>query len=174
MPYSDRSLRPWIASRLRDLGVMTDSVVDVGAGAGTARGFYGRLFPGARWTAIEVWEPYVTEFRLEDRYDRVIAADVRHIEFPAAGLVLFGDVLEHMPADDAVRVWDRARAVSSWLVIGVPVLDYPQGEVCGNPYEAHQHQWTTESVLASFAGITDHAGPLPGSTVGAFIAQGLR
>jgi hypothetical protein len=148
-------------------------IVDVGAGAGTARDFYGPEFPGARWTAIEIWEPYVAMFGLDARYDSVVVADVREADLPSADLYLLGDVLEHMSAGDALRVWGRAGLAAPWLVLSLPVLPYPQGPEFGNPHEAHLHQWDMSSVLASFPGIVDCTGPqAPGSTVGAFIARG--
>jgi hypothetical protein len=172
VPYSDGSLRPWIAGQIGSLSPVR-SVVDVGAGAGAARDFY--QFPGARWTAIEIWGPYVPRFQLQERYDEVLVCDARALDpLPPADLYLFGDVMEHMPAPDAVALWGRARAVARVLVINLPVLPYPQGPEHGNPYEEHVHQWDIGSVLAAFPGIIGSHGPLPGSTVGAFIAGGLR
>jgi hypothetical protein len=175
VPYSDATLRPWIAERLLAFTApaAVEHIVDAGAGAGTARDFYGPVFPAAKWTAIEVWEPYVAMFGLDARYDEVLVADVREADLPVADLYLFGDVLEHMSRDEALAVWGRARKAAPWLVISMPVLDYPQGPEFGNPHEAHLHQWDMDSVLAGFPGIVDCAGPqAPGSTVGAFIARG--
>lgn len=175
MPGSDPALRPWIASTLRILAVQPKTIIDVGAGAGTWHAYLRHLYRGATWTAIEIWEPYVSRFGLKTRYNDVIVADVRELDpLPDADLWIFGDVLEHMPDTDAVAVWDRARRVARWLVINMPVLDYPQGEVDGNPHEAHLYQWNTREVLARFGGIVAHAEPMPGSTVGAFIARGTR
>jgi hypothetical protein len=180
MPHSDKTLGGWIKGQLgiRQAARFLE-VVDVGAGAGDARNFYRPIMPDARWIAIEVWEPYITRFGLPGLYDEIIVADARYLEaLPEADLYLFCDVLEHMPAADAVQLWDAARLVSRWLVIGLPVLDYPQGPVDGNPYEAHLHQWDMASVEESFAGIVASSGPrpdlAPGTTVGAFIAEGLR
>jgi hypothetical protein len=59
-------------------------------------------FPGAYWTAIEIWEPYVEAFGLTQKYDKVIVHDVRRMEkLPDADLYIFGDVPEHMPPDEA-------------------------------------------------------------------------
>lgn len=181
MPWSDVTLRPWILAELQQRCGEVRTVVDVGAGAGTGLDFYGPHWPGARWTAIEIWEPYAGEFGLRDRYDEVIVGDVRELPgLPAADLYIFGDVLEHMPAADAVAVWDRARRVARWLVINLPVLRYEQGMVCGNPFEAHLVHWDMETVRASFTGIVAESGPRPDlppwygdTTVGAFIAEGL-
>ena len=169
MPYSDASLRPWVLGQLRDKPVST--VVDVGAGGGSAKDFFEPWFPGSRWTAIEAWPAYVPRFLLAQRYAAVLTCDVRKTSLPPADLYIFGDVLEHMPAPDAIAVWERAREAARWLVISLPIVCYPQGAAEGNPHEAHLHHWSVQDVLDSFPGITAHqAGPV----VGAFIAGGLR
>lgn len=173
MPMSDPSHRPFVLQQLREtFGDLhqVGSVVDVGAGFGGWREFLGPWMPRSRWTAIEIWEPYVDRFMLQHRYHHVIAGDVRDLDpFPPADLVIFGDVLEHMPAEDARAVWDRARAVARRLVIGIPVRPYPQGESEGNPWEAHITDWTPGSVQGFFPGI--YAGSCNVDT-GAFIAEG--
>lgn len=180
MPWSETGRRPWVLSQLRQRGALDDifSVVDAGAGSGGWHTFLAPSLPGAIWTVIEIHEPYITRFRLRERYGHVMPFDLRDLDpFPRADLVIFGDVLEHMVAADAVTVWNRAREASRWLVLALPVLPYPQGEVEGNPHEAHLHDWDIPSVLESFAGIVAHCGPPavpPGQTAGAFVAEGLR
>ena len=174
MPMSDPSHRPFVLEQLRaafggDLNTVT-SVIDVGAGFGGWREFLGPWLPRSRWTAIEIWEPYVDRFLLRYRYQDVLVADVRDLDpFPAADLIIFGDVLEHMPAHDARLVWDRARAVAHRLVIGIPVRPYPQGECEGNPYEAHITDWNHGTVENWFPGI--YAAQCNTDT-GAFLAEG--
>ena len=173
MPYSDASLRPWILDRLQKASAVgpVKTVIDVGAGGGSARDFFQPHFAGSHWTAVEIWRPYIPRFLLAERYDAVIAADIRALPLPEADLYIFGDVMEHMAAGDAVAVWDRARLAARWLVLSLPVTCYPQGESEGNPFEAHLHHWSESEVLDSFAGITGHrCGPV----VGAFVAEGLR
>lgn len=175
MPMSDPSHRPWVLNLLRKASAddltLIQSAVDAGAGLGGWKEFTGPWMPSCAWTAVEIHAPYVERFIMQHRYQRVLVADLRDLDpFPAADVVFFGDVLEHMPAGDAVKVWDRARAVSWRLVLGIPVRDYPQGEVLGNPHEAHVSTWSTESVLASFAGIYAHR---DNADTGAFIAEGL-
>lgn len=176
MPHSDERLRPWILGELRRIAGpdFFRSVADCGAGAGTWLDFLRPHMPDARFTAIEVWEPYLAAYSLRDRYDEVILGDLRDADLPPADLYIFGDVLEHMPAPDAVRVWDRAREAASWLVINLPVRRYEQGALHGNPHEAHVCHWDVPSVLESFGGITaSHPGfPEENSAVGAFIAEG--
>jgi hypothetical protein len=174
MPMSDPSHRPWVIKRLReaaggDLGRVR-SVIDVGAGFGGWREFAGPWMPNSRWTAVEIWQPYMERFMLPNRYHQVHCADVRLLDpFPRADIVIFGDVLEHMPAQDAAAVWYRARAVSWRLVIGIPVRPYPQGASQGNPFEAHVADWTEWQVRNTFDGI--YAQSVNPDT-GAFLAEG--
>lgn len=174
MAMSDPSHRPWVLHQLRDacggdLGRIR-SAVDAGAGLGGWKEFCGPWFGDCRWTAVEIHQPYVDRFIMQYRYANVLVCDLRDLDpFPPADVVFFGDVLEHMPADDAVKVWDRAREVSWRLVLGIPVREYPQGESLGNPHEAHLATWYTPTVLASFTGIYAHA---ENADTGAFIAEG--
>jgi SAM-dependent methyltransferase len=171
MPNSETSLRPWIAGQLQSRAIA--SVVDVGAGSGTAPEFYRPLGIGAHWTAIEIWPAYVTMFGLARKYDTVITGDVRETDLPPADLYLLSDVLEHMTAADAVALWGRARKAARVLVISLPCRPYPQGAVNGNPAETHVEQWDVAGVLGAFTGIVAHHPPLPEPhTVGAFIALG--
>jgi hypothetical protein len=152
--------------------------VDAGAGAGTWHTFLSPFLPNAVWwTAIEIWEPYVERFHLDERYDEVLVRDVRDPEpLPEADLYLFGDVLEHMSPLDAVQTWNRAREAASWLVLSIPVLPCPQGPFEGNIHEIHQADWDMAGVLEKFPGIVAHVGPPavpPGAVAGAFIAEGL-
>ena len=72
-----------------------------------------------------------------------------------------------------MALWDRARLVSSWLVINLPVRRYEQGPLFGNPHEVHVCHWDMESVLERFGGIVSSNEGEPPSVVGAFIGRGL-
>ena len=172
MPYSDGSLRPWILRRIQTrLDVaLPIQIVDVGAGAGLNREYLGPYLPTSHWTAIEVWEPYIERFSLPLYYDTVIRADAREIDLPPADLYIFGDVLEHMPKEDALELWERARKVSRFVAASLPIVHYPQGAVDGNPYEEHVHHYSVHEFVIDFPGITDSA---YGEVVGSFWAQGL-
>lgn len=174
MPLSDHSHRPWVLKQLeKAAGDLTRirSAVDAGAGFGAWKEFCGPWTGDqCEWTAIEIWEPYVSRFLLPYRYRAVICADLRDLDpFPAADVVFLGDVLEHMTEQEAVTVWDRARKSAWRLVTGIPVVPYPQGEAEGNPHEEHVSTWSPESVLASFGGIYAHR---VNAVTGAFIAEG--
>jgi hypothetical protein len=173
MPLSDDRHRPWVLREIEraagDLALIR-TAVDAGAGFGGWREFTGPWMPDCKWTAIEIWEAYSERFLHRYRYTSVINADLRDLDpFPSADVVFFGDVLEHMPAEDAVKVWDRARRSAWRLVLGIPVVPYPQGAAEGNPFEEHVSTWSVHSVLAAFPGIYTHR---VNEVTGAFIAEG--
>ncbi len=81
------------------------TVLDVGAGSGA----YGKLLregmPKSRILGVEIFEPYVDRFGLEEIYDRVIVGDVLDEDFDLSpDVVIIGDVLEHMDRADALSV----------------------------------------------------------------------
>lgn len=172
MPFSDSSLRPWSLARIYAVHLpnkTNPTIVDVGAGGGANLEFYYPWLKGT-WIAIEAWEPYIERFELDVRYSAVINKDVRDAALPSADLYIFGDILEHLEADDAVEVWNRARTVSRYLLINIPIVHYEQGALHGNPYEIHRHHWSHEEIMERFEGITDNK---QGPVVGAYWAKGL-
>lgn len=173
MPLSDFKHRPWILRKLEDYLPGVRSVVDVGAGLGGYREFFMPFTPDARWTAIEIWEPYVDRFLLRYRYHEVFVGDVREVTLPEADLYFVGDVLEHMPRADALKTWDRIMKVCEYAVLSLPIRHYPQGECEGNPYEAHVDHWDENQVLAQLRG-TDRRRYTANGDTGAFIARGDR
>lgn len=169
MPYSNSTLRPWTLSNLQDVVDLTNlhTVVDVGAGAGANLEFYWPWMSHTTWTAIEAWAPNVPRFELDVRYACCLTSDVRAIELPRADLYIFGDVLEHMPKEDAVLLWKRARLVSKYQIINMPIVHYHQDAVGGNPFEEHQYHWNSEEILESLKGIVlSTAGPVVGAFIG--------
>jgi hypothetical protein len=142
---------------------------DVGAGGGSWLDAMRPWFPYARWTAVEVWEPYVAKFDLLSRYHAVLVGDVREVALPFADVTLLGDVLEHMSVGEAVEVWERARAQSRLVIASVPLGEHPQGHVHGNAYETHRATWTHDDVLMRLPGVKLN---YIGEIVGVYVAEG--
>ncbi|WP_460603267.1 class I SAM-dependent methyltransferase [Jatrophihabitans fulvus] len=140
-----------LAGGLRGDELLT--VLDIGPGVGT----YAKLFADlpVHMTGLEVWEPYVTTYRLHDYYDEILLGDVRTAELPPADVVVLGDVVEHMTRAEGLAVWDRCAAVARRAVyLSIPIVHYPQHEIEGNPYEVHvEEDWSHAEVLATFAGV---------------------
>jgi hypothetical protein len=82
-------------------------------------------------------------------------------------LVIFGDVLEHMARGDAVDLLRKAEAAGAWnILVSLPIVEAPQGEVDGNPHEEHLHHWDAsdmDGVLAQLGGNTQS---MRGETLG--------
>ena len=155
MPYSDAENRNWVSFKIKEISPRT--VLDVGPGAGA----YGKLikesFPNATVDAVEIWEPYLNQFKLHSIYDRLYVRDAREHTNYVYDLVIFGDVLEHMSKEDAVSLWERVKDQANYALISIPIIHYPQGESEGNPYETHvKDDWTNEEVLTTFNNIIEH------------------
>jgi hypothetical protein len=169
MPYSADEGKAWAVEALS--GREVSSVLDIGAGAGAWLDVLKPRFPGARYTAVEIYEPYLDTFDLRSRYDAVIVGDARTAVLPRADLVVLGDVLEHMPVEDAVALWNRCRRLAPVVVASLPLGEYPQGPEFGNVHETHVATWTADAVLRDLPGIVRHRA---GEVVGVFIAEQPR
>lgn len=152
MPYSSdegkQMVRDYFASVL-DVG----SILDVGAGSGTYFNLLSSIFPPPKhiWRAIEIWAPYIKRFSLDEKYQKVIIADVRYVDWNEVGwhdLIIFGDILEHMDAYYATCVLRRAVEHSRYVVVSFPIIHYPQGAEFGNPFEEHVNHFSRESAVA--------------------------
>lgn len=126
------------------------TVWDIGPGWAT----YATLakMPGTTWVAVEIFEPYVTQYGLRGIYDKVIVDDFRNVETfdPKPDLMIFGDVLEHMPKADAYASVQKALDNSKNVYISVPLGHAPQGESFGNPAECHLFDFEEQDFLDTF------------------------
>jgi hypothetical protein len=153
MPTSDAEGKDWSLDHY--LRHRPNTVTDIGSGEGT----YARLFRphhhGTWWTGIEIHHPYISRHKLRNTktrrgmYDELHAMDARNApdHLYHRDLVIAGDVLEHMPRHDAVALLHRIRDAGAWhILVSVPIVPSPQGEVDGNPHEAHLHQWDPDDM----------------------------
>jgi hypothetical protein len=161
MPTSDAEGKDWSLARFTHH--QPNTVTDIGPGEGT----YARLLRpehrGIWWTAIEIHKPYIAKYKLKSTKTRTMYDEI-HIEDARESashlfhrdLVIAGDVLEHMPRQDAVDLLHRIHDAGAWhILVSVPIVDSQQGEVDGNPHEAHLHQWDQDDmdqVLADLGG----------------------
>lgn len=151
MPLSTYDGRGWVTDRLADTTALT--VVDVGAGQGTYSILGRHLRWDARWIAVEIFEPYVERFLLGEKYDDVIVADIRDWKPDLDDyVILFGDVLEHLPRQDAIDVLTFHMERATEIMVSLPIIYAPQGEFEGNPHEAHLHHWHWNEMLELLPG----------------------
>lgn len=147
MPYSSNNGKRFISTCVGLLAQAGNNynVVDFGAGSGTYSNLYRRNLKG-KWTAVEIWEPYVEKYKLKSKYDEVIVASAFDslAQLQNIDVAFIGDMLEHMTKDDAHIFIDtlvKKLSPTGRVFISVPIGEYPQGEFEGNPYEAHLATW---------------------------------
>lgn len=168
MGYSDPTNKPWTQAKIAELAPTT--VLDVGAGQGVYLDLIRQaLGAGVIVNAVEVWEPYIEQFNLQNRYDKLFHMDVRDMENFGYDLVILGDVLEHMSEDEALKLWDRISKQAKYAIISIPIIHYHQDAINGNPYEVHvEADWNTKRVLDKFHSIVEHV-EFP--VTGVFVAE---
>lgn len=127
-------------------------ILDVGPGAGK----YGKLLKkeGRVIEAVEVFEPYISKYKLQSLYDLVHHANV--LDFPFLpkqfDLVVMGDILEHLTVEQATALLSDLHDKSISVLVLVP-YNYRQGKSHGNDHEEHEQDDLTESVfLARYPG----------------------
>lgn len=167
MGTSHPESRPWSIKKI--LSSNPKSILDVGAGSGTylealkKKGYSGKI------DAIEIWEPYINEFNLEQKYDNLYKIDVRDFNQFNYDVVIFGDILEHMTRQEAIDLWNKASSQAKNILLAIPIIHCEQGHLNGNPYEVHvEEDWEHDQIIKSFHGIKDH---WQGEIVGAYWAN---
>jgi len=152
MPYSDPDNKAVAAEWLTEIQPVT--VLDVGPGAGAYGQIARTISSVGRVDAVEAWEPYLAEFGLRNLYDNVFVEDVRDRQDFTYDVVIFGDVLEHMTKEDALRIYELARSQAKWILFSIPIIHLPQGAYAGNPFEIHVHDnWTHQEILDWFPNV---------------------
>ncbi|MFJ8594864.1 class I SAM-dependent methyltransferase [Streptomyces sp. NPDC093598] len=152
-----------------------DTVCDVGPGEGTYAKLFRPAHHGVWWTAIEIYKPYIRRYGLKntakrkEMYDEVHTLDARvapdHLFH--RDLVIFGDVLEHMAWGDAGDLLRKAEAAGAWnILVSLPIVEAPQGEVDGNPHEEHVHHWDADDMDSVLAELGGNVQPMRGDTLG--------
>ncbi|MFH9574202.1 class I SAM-dependent methyltransferase [Streptomyces sp. NPDC017454] len=173
MPTSDTEGKDWSLQWFRYH--LPNTVTDIGPGEGTYAKLFRPVHHGVWWTAVEIFKPYIRKYGLKNTakrtgmYDEIHNLDAREApdHLYHRDLVVFGDVLEHVERDDAAALLERAVAAGAWnILVSVPIVPSEQGEVDGNPHEAHLHQWDADDMDAVMAGLGGNAETFRGSTLG--------
>lgn len=145
-------------------------ILDVGCGYGK----YGVLLreyldPTPQIHGIELWEPYVEPHRLRGIYDHLRVGDALLLPQPVLDnfdMVMMGDVIEHMPKEDALAFLGRVKGSQ---VIVTPVVYFQAGNDSLPPTECHVSHWTRqdfedtgrlEHYEESYGAIVARLGPL--------------
>jgi hypothetical protein len=151
MPFSASEGREHVRRWLDELGPVT--VVDIGAGAGAYRDLCATLAEPPVVDAVEIWAPYIEQYRLGERYRSVVVADA--FALPASAyrgydVAVLGDVIEHTTEARATSLLRTlVDAGVGHAVVTIPLGHHPQGPWGGNPYERHvTDHWSHTDVMA--------------------------
>lgn len=148
-------------------------VLDIGPGEGT---YYHALKDAnlTRLDGVEVWGPYIDEFQLKDKYNKIYISDIYYFDFKRTGIlwdmIIFGDVIEHMPIEQGRVVIEEALKHSRYIVISLPIYGYYQTQTVGNTYETHVEQYSDESIRRVLAPY-EIVEAFKGDTVGVYIVR---
>lgn len=122
------------------------SVLDIGAGEGK----WGKLLKGkvTKIDGIEVWKKYIAKYKLHNFYDTLYNIDMREFDFKTKyNSAILGDVLEHLPKDEAEKFLSRLKNEVEAVYLTIPVTVCIQdGNAIGNPYETHHYQWSDKEI----------------------------
>lgn len=139
--------------------IRPSSILDVGLGNGKM-GFiardlldvmYGQRYKKEDWKiridGIEVFPEYVQEHQ-KAIYDDIYIGDAFDVidKVGIYDVIIIGDVLEHFEKGKAWQFLDKCAAHSgNYLIINIPLGEkWTQGEIYGNPHEAHLSFWSYE------------------------------
>ena len=116
---------------------------------------------------MEIWKDYKVKYGLEKHYDTLLIGDARAMQFNYYDVCFLGDILEHMTKEDAVSLVRKLKDTCRYLIISIPIIDYPQDSMHGNPYQAHiKDDWSHKEVMETFPEVKKF---WTGQTIGVYL-----
>lgn len=147
MPGNWGYLGPQVKQYLTENFTPTSTILDVGCG----HGFYCKLLKDyfTKFDAVEIWEPYIKEYNLNEIYDNVFNVNILDFEFEYYDIIIMGDILEHLSREDGVNLLNKIKNKCSELIVVVPYY-LPQDEVFGNKYEIHLQPDLDDKIMKEY------------------------
>ena len=144
MPYSYDYFKTEFYTHLKSYFNEDLRILDVGAGCGT----YGKLLRNDfdYIDAVEIFEPYIQQFKLNEIYNYVFNANIMDINMMPYEYVIMGDVIEHMSIKDSTLLLNYINNSGKKCMVAVPYL-MKQDAVGGNIYEIHKQNDLTHKVF---------------------------
>tara|TARA_E500000305_G_scaffold94884_2_gene84032 strand:+ start:2993 stop:3529 length:537 start_codon:yes stop_codon:yes gene_type:complete len=144
MPRSCSLLRQDIKKYLTENYDKDLKILDVGPGEGTYFNLLSDYFNNM--DAVEVWEPYIQQYNLKDKYSNVFNENILDFNFDFYDIIIMGDVLEHIEIESAKKLIKNLTKKCNQLLIVVP-FNLPQGPKGGVEYEEHKQPDLSDSVM---------------------------
>ena len=146
MPYSYNILKSDIGVYFEKYVHKNVYILDIGAGTGT----YSKLLRGMgyKMDGMEVWLPYVIEFKLNELYDNVILGNVMNYDIRNYDVIIMGDILEHLSISESIEMMEKIEGNGQMCIVAVPYKS-EQGVCHGNVYEVHKQSDLTNEVMLS-------------------------
>lgn len=145
MPESYNYFKSEVRDYIRKHVPLTHKILDVGPGIGTYSNLLRKF--GYKMDCIEIWEPYIKEFDLVSKYDKVISGNIIDLDISEYDFIILGDVLEHLTKEDAINLINKIYTSGKRCLVAVPYL-MEQGEYYGNVHETHLQADLTWDVMS--------------------------
>lgn len=146
MPISHNILKSDVRVYFEKYVNINSKILDIGAGIGT----YSTLLRdmGYSMDCMEVWLPYVVEYKLNELYDNVIIGNVMTYDISNYDVIIMGDILEHLSVQESLLLMNIIERNKQLCLVAVP-YQMEQGEYYGNKYEIHKQSDLTNGVMLS-------------------------
>jgi len=183
MPSSAAEGKRFFEDWVHTFADQVDTVLDVGPGSGIYCDLIRQIKPEATISAVEIFEPYIARYKLQEKCDQVYLGDIRSLPLRAYDLIILGDVLEHLEKDNAIVTWKYLKERTKFLWLSLPVSPFrpwfrgyghhgqPEADYVENISEKHLYEW-------EYLELTDTLGPflwqVPFRTVVVMVAEGDR
>lgn len=162
MPYSFGTGRSEMIKWAIENNLTT--ILDVGPGAGVySDDFFNAGFHPEKIDAVEVFEPYIEMFELQEKYDNIYVQDILTFENFNYDLIILGDIIEHLKREDAIDLWNKISKQAKYAFIKMPIgictqenlFSHPvTQELMVNDYERHlEPENSMEDILSNFSHI---------------------
>lgn len=161
-------------TRILDVGPGSGNYFDLLTGAGEYANYPGRNLgrdDAVEWVAVEIFEPYLNSFKLYNKYNQIYISDIYDVSWEELGkfsVIILGDVIEHMQESRGREVIKRAADHADWVIMSLPIIEYPQGISYGNVHETHIEQYSPHKVKSLLADY-DIVASQEGDVIGVYI-----
>lgn len=135
MPYSYNYFKDDFRDHLIKNFSSDIKILDVGPGSGSYYDLLCKDFTNI--DAVEVYEPYIDQFELRDKYKNVYNQDILEFNYNSYNYLILGDVLEHLSINDAQNLLADLTFKNIYCMVAIP-YEMEQDVVGGNIYEIHK------------------------------------